>query len=160
MSDNEMWGAKNCKTCICFYTSVKFFQLLTPCNILGFSSNWWRLPGASFTTGIGGIIIIIIKFVNIFDDYASWVVLLSQQPFCSSCCHTVQLVVFTFLEQNSSFAWTGKWQLRHETAKCRTFCEKTSEGTACSSITDTQHVFGWSLHPPDFVTVSKTAKKC
>lgn len=160
MSDNEIWGGENCKTCICFYTSVIFFQLLTQCNILGFSSNWCRLPGASFfTTGIRGIIII--KFVNIFDDYASWAALLSQQPFCSSCCRTVQLVVFTFffLEQNSSFAWTGKWQLRHETAKRRTFCEKTSEGTACSSITDTQHVFGWSLHPPDFVTVSKNSKK-
>lgn len=47
-----------------------------------------------FTTGIRGIIII--KFVNIFDDYASWAALLSQQPFCSSCCRTVQLVVFTF----------------------------------------------------------------
>lgn len=36
--------------------------------------------------------------------------------------------------------------------------KKTSEGTPCSSITDTQHVFGWSLHPLDFVPVSKTAK--
>lgn len=65
---------------------------------------------------------------------------------------------FHILEQNSTFAWAEKWHVRQETTKCRTFCEKTSEGTACSSITDTQHVFGWSLHPPDFVTVSKTAK--
>lgn len=66
-------------------------------------------------------------------------------------CHTTHI-----LEQNSSFASTEKWQLTQEAAKCRTFCEKTSEGmnnrgTAC---------FGWSLHPPDFVTASKTAKKC
>lgn len=40
--------------------------------------------------------------------------LLWKASFCGSCCHTVQLAVFTLLEQNPSLARTEKWQLGQE----------------------------------------------
>lgn len=51
--------------------------------------------------------------------------LLWEASFCGSCCHTVQLMVFTLLEQNPSLARTEKWQLGQErTAERRIQCEK------------------------------------
>ncbi len=103
-------------------------------------------------------VVIIIRLVNNFGNYALWVLPLSQQSFCSGCCHTVQLVVFAFWNKTPHLHGQRSGSSGKRQQNVGHSVKKTSEGTACSSITDTQHVFGWSLHPPDFVTVSKTAK--
>lgn len=108
------------------------------------------------------IIIIIItttKLVDKFGNYALRVLLPSPQSLLRRLLSHCSVGSFYMLEQKpphlhgQKSGSSGKRQ-----RKCRTFCEKTSDGTACSSITDTQHVSGWSLHPPDFVTLSETAK--